>query len=117
MAVPAAAVAAARVALVPREPAVPVRARLARAHSVLLLLERPVPVNLLPAVAVQALLVQALLVQVDLAVPRRRREPAAPRLAEPQVVVERVQVVGPAAAVARRLSRQSSSAAMARSSN
>jgi hypothetical protein len=91
-----AVVAAALVAVVPREPAVPVQARRGLAQL-------PVPADLVlgPAVPVPAL-------------PHPQREPAAPLLAQLAVVVHRV--VEPAVAVALLLSPQSSSAAMARSS-
>jgi hypothetical protein len=83
-------VAAALVAVVPREPAVPVRARLVVAR-VALLVQRPVPAD-----------------------PHPRRERAAPLLAQRPVPVH--EVAEPAAALELLLSRQSSSAALARSS-
>ena len=92
MAAPAAVVdSAALVAVVPREPAVPVRARLVVARLALLV-QRPVPAVLHPL-----------------------REPAAPLLARLLVVVHGV--VEPAAPLPLLLSRPSSSAAMARSTS
>ena len=90
LAAPAAVVAAALVAVVPREPAVPVRARLVLAHLAVLLVQRLVP-----------------------AVPHPLREPEAPLPSQVPVVVHRV--VEPAVPVQLLLSRPSSSAAMARS--
>ena len=88
LAAPAAVVdSAALVAVVPRELAA--RARLVLAHWAVLLVQRPV-----------------------LAVPHPLREPVAPLLAQLPVLVHRV--VEPAAPVELLLSRQSSSAAMAR---
>src|SRR6476620_10724644 len=106
LAVPAAVVdSAALVAAVPREPAVPVQARL-------VLVRLPVLADLLlgPAVLVRAHL--AFLVQRPVpAVPHPRREPAAPPLAQLLVLVHRV--LEPAAQLQLLLSRQSFSAAMA----
>ena len=90
MAAPAAVVdSAALVAVMPREPAVPVPARLVVARLALLVQRR------------------------GPAVPPPRREQEAPLLAQRPAVVD--PVVGPAALVQLLLSRQSFSAAMARS--
>ena len=81
---------AALAAVVPREPAVLVQARVVLARLAALVAQRPVP-----------------------AVPHPLRAPAAPLLAQLPALVHGV--VEPAAAVELLLSRQSSSAAMARS--